>query len=270
MERTRFSEDGAVFLFAGTESSVGVALALVDVARRSVYDRSFLPSTAPGDVDDDEEPTVAGWGFGPDPTRFWYMWEADAAQGYHVGVHVNVSTTFAREQTYTADSLAALFSPCGDAIAYVVANEQIGGKWTTQRLMVATRVDGSWTETMLVGDPVSTPSDDAGQPTPQIFGWPAWSNDGARLAWFQGDAGAAPALWVRGANGSAPLMIADMPVSEMGQLGAPAWLPDDSRIVVPNVPESELQFLLVDPDGVRLPLVLEHQGGTVDWQGVAP
>jgi Tol biopolymer transport system component len=37
-----------------------------------------------------------------------------------VGVLVNVATGEARDETFTADSLAPLFSPCGDAFAYVV------------------------------------------------------------------------------------------------------------------------------------------------------
>jgi Tol biopolymer transport system component len=154
----------------------------------------------------------------------------------------------------------ASWSPTGDAIAYVATVRLAGDHSTGQHLMVAVRNDGSWTTSVLVRGPEA----DA-----QLFGWPAWSNDGTRLAWVQGDLFGALALWVRSADGSAARKLADLPVSDLGQLGELAWLPDDSRIVVPNVPESFLSFLLVDPDGIAPAWSLEHLGGTADWQTVA-
>src|SRR4051794_30307835 len=69
-----------------------------------------------------------------------------------------------------------------------------------------------------------------------------------------------------------PRKLTDLPVPALSeiewQLGAPSWLPDDSRIVVPNAPESVLSFLLVDPDGVARPVSLEDLGGPADWQSV--
>ena len=154
----------------------------------------------------------------------------------------------------------ASWSPTGDAIAYAVTLRLAGDSGTGQHLMVAVRNGGAWTTSVLVRGPVSDP---------QRFGWPAWSNDGTRLAWVQGDLFGAVALWVRSADGSAARKLADLPVSDLGQLGELAWLPDDSRIVVPNVPESFLSFLLVDPDGIAPAWSLEHLGGTADWQTVA-
>ncbi len=155
----------------------------------------------------------------------------------------------------------ASWSPTGDAIAYVATVRLAGDRSTGQHLMVAVRNEGSWTESVLVRGPGSFP---------QLFGWPAWSNDGTRIAWIQGAVGEPSALWVATGDGSAPRKLATLPVSDLDQLGPPAWLPDDSRIAVPNVPESRLSFLLVDPDGVAPAVSLEGQGGTVDWQGVAP
>ena len=161
----------------------------------------------------------------------------------------------------------ASWSPAGDAIAYVATNWRDGGRWMVQDLMVTRRNEGSWTESMLVRGLEPAPSV-TGTPIPRLFGWPAWSNDGTRLAWFQWALGEPPALWVGAADGSAPRMLAELPVSGIDALGAPAWLPDDSRIAVPNVPESEPSLLLVDPDGVAPAVSLAYLGG--DWQGVAP
>ena len=118
--RIRFSHDGAVFLFAGTNATVGVSLALLDVANRSLYETSFFTSTSPGDVDDDSNPTVAGWGFGPDPTRFYYAHTVSTSQGLTEAMRVNVATNVDQETDTTADSFAAVFSPCGDTIAFIV------------------------------------------------------------------------------------------------------------------------------------------------------
>ena len=88
----------------------------------------------------------------------------------------------------------ASWSPTGDAIAYAVTLRLAGDSGTGQHLMMAVRNGGAWTTSLLVRGPVSDP---------QRFGWPAWSNDGTRLAWVQGDLFSAVALWVRSADGSA-------------------------------------------------------------------
>jgi Tol biopolymer transport system component len=132
--------------------------------------------------------------------------------------------------------------------------------------MVAVRDEGSWTTFVLVRGLEPQVLD---EPILQLSGWPAWSNDGTRIAWIRGAFRQDLALWVAAADGAAPRKLATLPVSDLGQLSAPAWLPDDSRIAVPNVPESRLSFLLVDPDGVAPAMSLDDQGGTVDWQTVA-
>ena len=161
----------------------------------------------------------------------------------------------------------ASWSPTGDAIAYVATVRLAGDRRTHQHLMVAVRGEGSWATTVLVHGLEPRVLD---QQILQLSGWPAWSNDGTRFALIRGAFGEDLALWVAKADGSAPRKLATLPVSDLGQLGPPAWLPDDSRIAVPNVPESRLSFLLVDPDGIAPAVSLEGQGGTVDWQGVAP
>jgi Tol biopolymer transport system component len=123
--RTRFSEDGSVFLFAGTEASQGVLLALLEIASGSRYETSFFTSTAPGDVDDDDNPTVAGWGFGPDPTRFVHLYTTSTGTGTTAVTRVNVATDVAHEDTLTANSAAAVFSPCGDTIALIVKQQAL-------------------------------------------------------------------------------------------------------------------------------------------------
>jgi hypothetical protein len=152
----------------------------------------------------------------------------------------------------------ASWSPRGDAIAYVATERLVGDRSTAQHVMVAARTNGSWTESVLVRGLDSVL---------QLIGWPAWSNDGTRIAWIQGAVGGSFALWL--GDGSASRKLADLPVSDLDQLGDVTWLPDDSRIVVPNAPESFLSLLLVDPDGVAPAWSLEHLGGTADWQAVA-
>jgi Tol biopolymer transport system component len=118
--RFRFSKDGKVFLFAGYHPTPGVHVALLEVASRSLWETSFFPKTAPGNVDDDADPSVAGWGFGPDPTRFVYAYVANIGAGLTQWGRVNVDTRVGKEDSFTADSMFGVFSPCGDTIALVV------------------------------------------------------------------------------------------------------------------------------------------------------
>ncbi|RIL05808.1 MAG: hypothetical protein DCC71_08995 [Proteobacteria bacterium] len=118
--RLRFSEDGSVFLFAGHQPTLGTSLAIIEVASRSLFQTGFLPSTAPGDLDADEDPAVEGWGFGPNPARFVYAYVSNAGVGTTEWGRVNVATRIVREETFTANTMHAVFSPCGDAVAFVV------------------------------------------------------------------------------------------------------------------------------------------------------
>jgi hypothetical protein len=72
--RIRFSDDGAVFLFAGQNATVGTSLTLLEIAGGGLHTASFFASSPPQDLDDDDDPAVVGWGFGPDATRFWFGW----------------------------------------------------------------------------------------------------------------------------------------------------------------------------------------------------
>jgi Tol biopolymer transport system component len=172
---------------------------------------------------------------------------------------------------------SAAWSPTGDAIAYVATERLVGDWWTGQHIMVARRNQGSWNESVLVRGPEPARFEVTRKPIPELFAWPAWSNDGTRITWIEGAFGERPALWVLAPDGSAPRTLAELSTpaippldAAQGDVGPPAWLPDDSRIVVPNWQDSELSFLLVDPRGLAPAASMQAQGGTADWQGVAP
>jgi hypothetical protein len=143
--------------------------------------------------------------------------------------------------------------------------------------MVATRNQGSWTESALVRGPEPARFAVTGKPIPEVFAWPAWSNDGTGITWIEGAYGERPALWVLATAASAPRRLAELPTPAISllealewELRAPAWLPDDARIVVPDWSGAQVSFLLVDPRGLAPTSELSAVGATTDWQGVAP
>ena len=135
--RLRFSSDGSVFLFALHTVALGTSLDLLEIASGSLYQTSFLPASPPTYLEEDTDPSVAGWGFGPDPTRFVYGYVADQANGIKNFTLVNVHTRAASQVAFTAASLAALFSPCGDVLAY--KSKQLQLEETTELILYPTR-----------------------------------------------------------------------------------------------------------------------------------
>ena len=121
--RLRFSDDGAVFLFAGLEFNSQVQLQALVLATGALYSTTFSFVNPPANFDDDSDPGVAGWGFGPDPTRlaFGYV----TGPGSFTRVLANVQTGVDRELEYTAIAEVPLFSPCGDVFAEKV--QQLAG-----------------------------------------------------------------------------------------------------------------------------------------------
>jgi len=116
-ERLRFSEDGAVLLFAALSQANNnqVELAAVEVATGATLTDAFSFFNPPSSFDDDSDPEVAGWGFGPDPTRLAYGYTT--GQGNYTRVLGNVSTQTKRGLQYTANDEIPFFSPCGDVFA---------------------------------------------------------------------------------------------------------------------------------------------------------
>ena len=135
--RPRFSADGAVFLFAATTGVFGTSLDLLEIASRSLYHTEFIPKAPPTYLETDTDPSVSGWGFGPDPTRFVYGYVANQANGVKNFSIVNVHTRVANEVAFTAASLAAFFSPCSDVLAY--KSKQLQLDETTELILYPTR-----------------------------------------------------------------------------------------------------------------------------------
>jgi len=114
-ERIRFSEDGAVLLFAALSGGDDVELQAFEIATGATLTDSFSFFSPPSNFDDDSDPEVAGWGFGPDPTRIAYGYTT--GQGSYTRVLGNVATGVRRGIPYTAIAEVPFFSPCGDVFA---------------------------------------------------------------------------------------------------------------------------------------------------------
>jgi Tol biopolymer transport system component/uncharacterized membrane protein len=123
--RLRFSEDGSVLLFASLTpiDNERVDLQAVEVATGATFTDTFAFFNPPANFDDDSDPEVAGWGFGPDPTRIAYGYTT--GQGNYTRVLANVQTGVQRGRQYTAYEEIPFFSPCGDVFAERV--QQLAG-----------------------------------------------------------------------------------------------------------------------------------------------
>jgi Tol biopolymer transport system component len=126
--RLRFSDDGAVFLFAGLVFNSQVELQALEIATGALFSTSFSFYNPPANLDDDSNPQVAGWGFGPDPTRLAYGYTT--GQDGFTRVLANVSTSVERGIPYTAIAEVPLFSPCGDVFAEKVQQLVTSGEVT--------------------------------------------------------------------------------------------------------------------------------------------
>lgn len=126
--RLRFSEDGAVFFFAGLALNSQVQLQALEIATGARLSTGFSFYNPPGNLDDDSNPQVAGWGFGPDPTRLAYGYTT--GQGSFTRVLANVRTGVEQGLDYTAIAEVALFSPCGDVFAEKVQQSATSGEVT--------------------------------------------------------------------------------------------------------------------------------------------
>lgn len=124
--RLRFSEGGAVFLFAGVIFNSQVQLEVLELASAASYATTFSFYNPPAQLDDDVDPTVAGWGFGPDPTRFAYAYAT--GQDTFTRVIANVRTGAHRGLASTAVADVVAFSPCGDVFGAKVQQQAVSGE----------------------------------------------------------------------------------------------------------------------------------------------
>jgi len=125
--RHRFSDDGSSYLFAGARNVNQITLNVVDVATREVHAVTFPVGTLPADVDVDlpenfdapSNPSIAGWGWGPDATRFVYSWRTGTSPDEFAQTLVNVRTGVGATRYLSYPSAKWGFSPCGDVFGIV-------------------------------------------------------------------------------------------------------------------------------------------------------
>jgi Tol biopolymer transport system component len=121
--RLRFSEDGAVFLFAGIAFNTQVQLTLLEIASGARFDTTFSFASPPSRFDDDSDPSVAGWGFGPDPGRFVYAWRSTAGPDLYTVALADVRAEQGSGRELNNPSAKWAFSPCGDVFGLVLKQD---------------------------------------------------------------------------------------------------------------------------------------------------
>lgn len=125
--RHRFSDNGSSYLFAGVRNVDQITLNVVDIPTRAVHAQTFPVDNLPGDVDEDldgewdrnQNPSIAGWGWGPDPTRFVYSWRTGTSPDEFAQTLVNVRTGGSATRYLNHPSAQWGFSPCGDVFGIV-------------------------------------------------------------------------------------------------------------------------------------------------------
>ncbi len=90
-------------------------------------------------------------------------------------------------------------------------------------------------------------------------GTPAWSPDGARIA-FASDRDGDGDIYVMNADGTAQTsLIAD---ADWGSEIEPAWSPDGSRIAFTSDRDGDAEVFVMNADGTIKPELTENDGGT--------
>jgi Tol biopolymer transport system component len=125
--RRRFSDDGSSYLFAGARNGNEITINVVDVSTRALHATTFPVGTLPSDIDVDllekfgapSSPSIAGWGWGPDATRFVYSWRTGTSPDEFAQTLVNVRTAAAATRYQNYPSAKWGFSPCGDVFGIV-------------------------------------------------------------------------------------------------------------------------------------------------------
>jgi Tol biopolymer transport system component/chitodextrinase len=125
--RHRFSDDGSAYLFAGVRNVNQITLNVVDVPTRALHASTFPVGTLPSDIDTDlpenlgapSNPGIAGWGWGPDATRFTYSRRTGTSPDEFAQTLVNVRTGVAATRFQNYPSAKWGFSPCGDVFGIV-------------------------------------------------------------------------------------------------------------------------------------------------------
>ena len=127
--RHRFSDDGSSYLFAGVRNVNQITIHVVDVPTRATYAVGpLVAATLPADIDTDlpenfdaqSNPGIAGWGWGPDATRFVYSWRTGTSPDEFAQTLVNVRTGDAATRFQSYPSAKWGFSPCGDVFGIVL------------------------------------------------------------------------------------------------------------------------------------------------------
>lgn len=178
--------------------------------------------------------------------RFYPTWSPDGMQiafvfGSSTGGFIHVMDADGRFETQIGKSWggATTWSPDGSRLAYVVRVEEPAD------IFVATRAGAEWTESLVVGGP----TDDR---------FPAWSNDGTRLAFLRMDAdGQDGQLMVVPAIGGVERVVPTGP----GKLtfARMCWTPDDRSIVALSL-EPDAAYVVAPADGVGPPLRIDTTG----------
>jgi TolB protein len=126
--RHRFSDDGSSYLFAGARNVNQITIHVVDVPTRATHAVGpLVAATLPADIDTDlpenfdapSNPSIAGWGWGPDATRFVYSWRTGTSPDEFAQTLVNVRTGDAATRYQNYPSAKWGFSPCGDVFGIV-------------------------------------------------------------------------------------------------------------------------------------------------------
>lgn len=126
--RHRFSDDGSSYLFAGGRNVNQLTINVVDVPTRATHAVGpFVAATLPADIDTDlpenfgapSNPSIAGWGWGPDATRFVYSWRTGTSPDEFAQTLVDVRTGADATRYRNYPSAKWGFSPCGDVFGVV-------------------------------------------------------------------------------------------------------------------------------------------------------
>ncbi len=125
--RHRFSDDGSSYLFAGGRNGNEITINVVDIPTRALHAETFVVGTLPTDLNVDlgenfaapVRPEIAGWGWGPDATRFVYSRRTGTSPDAFAQTLVNVRTGVAARRDLNHPSAKWGFSPCGDVFGIV-------------------------------------------------------------------------------------------------------------------------------------------------------
>ena len=168
----------------------------------------------------------------PDGSRIAFMSDRDG--NFEVYVMAADGTDVRRLTSSPSTDGYPAWSPDGTRIAFVSDRPAgaPGGPSATLRLHLMAP-DGSGV----------TPVTDV-QAVPER---PAWSPDGARLA-FASDRHGDPELYLVGVDGSAPTRLTTDPAAD----GEPSWSPDGARLAFASNRDGNAQVYLVNPDGSGL------------------